>query len=134
MLGAYSEEKGLYVEFSDFSWDIKPEQIFSDIKIENGHLIKNGQPIQTEGLRIEASFQPSAAQLSDDAQAGVVQGRIISFLYVGDHYRYTVRSKSEEDYVVDDEYLWNQEDYVSILIPKEKVSYRILNGKNKIVK
>ncbi len=134
VLGAYSEEKGLYVEFSDFSWDIKPEQIFSDIKIENGHLIKNGQPIQTEGLRIEASFQPSAAQLSDDAQAGVVQGRIISFLYVGDHYRYTVRSKSEEDYVVDDEYLWNQEDYVSILIPKEKVSYRILNGKNKIVK
>ena len=115
------------MEFTDFGWDVKVEQIFPNGKLIN----KNGQPITIEGLKVEASFQPSIAQLSDDAQAGVVQGRIISFLYVGDHYRYTVRSKSEEDYVVDDEYLWNQEDFVSILIPKEKVTYRVWDGKNK---
>lgn len=132
VLGAYSEEKGLHIEFEDFAWDIKPEQIFPDAKIVGGSLVnKTGQPIKTEGMRIEASFQPSVAQLSDDAKAGVVQGKILSFLYVGDHYRYTVRSKSEEDYIVDDEYLWNQEDFVSILIPQDKVAYRILNIKNK---
>lgn len=127
VITAYSEEKGVHVEFTDFGWDVKVEQIFPNGKRIN----KNGQPITIEGLKVEASFQPSIAQLSDDAQAGVVQGRIISFLYVGDHYRYTVRSKSEEDYVVDDEYLWNQEDFVSILIPKEKVTYRVWDGKNK---
>lgn len=132
VLGAYSEEKGLSVEFEDFSWEVKPEQIFPDATLSGGSLIgKNGQPIRTEGIRIEASFQPSVAQLSDDAKAGVVQGKIISFLYVGDHYRYTVRSKSEEDYVVDDEDLWNQEDFVSILIPQEKVTYRIIPIKSK---
>lgn len=132
ILGTYSEEKGLHVEFADFAWDVRPEQIFPNVKIEGGSLVdKNGQSIKTEGIPIEASFQPSAVQLSDDAQAGVVQGKILSFLYVGDHYRYTVRSKSEEDYVVDDEYLWNKEDFVSIVIPKEKVTYRILNTKNK---
>lgn len=132
VLGAYSEERGLHVEFADFAWDVEPEQIFPNVKLSGGSLVNQyGQPIRTEGIQIEASFQPSAVQLSDDAQAGVVQGKIISFLYVGDHYRYTVRSKSEEDYVVDDEYLWNQEDFVSILIPKEKVTYQILNIKNK---
>ena len=53
-------------------------------------------------------------------------GNIISFIYVGDHYRYTVRSKSEEDYIVDDEDLWNQDDYVSVNIPKNKMSYRLV--------
>lgn len=132
VVGTYSEEKGLHVEFTDFAWDVKPEQIFPDAKLVGGGLVdSNGQPIKTEGVQIEASFQPSQVQLSDDARAGVVQGRILSFFYVGDHYRYTVRSKSEEDYVVDDVYLWNQQDFVSILIPKEKVTYHILSGKNK---
>jgi len=128
VLGSYIEGKGLFVEFEDFSWEVEPQQIFKGVRISDGKLVnKDGECIVTEGIRVEASFQPSVAQLSDDAQAGVVQGKIISFVYVGDHYRYTVRSKSEEDYVADDEYLWNQEDFVSILIPKNKVSYRILD-------
>lgn len=128
VVGTYIEGKGLHVEFTDFSWEVEPEQIFEGARVVDGNVVDStGKTILTEGVRVEAFFLPSVAQLSDDAEAGIVQGRIISFHYVGDHYRYTVRSKSEEDYVADDEYLWNQEDFVSILIPKTKVSYRILN-------
>lgn len=126
-VGAYTEGEGLFVEFADISWHVKPEQIFPKSKVADGVVVdSNGRPIDTEGVRIEAVFAPDSAKLSDDAEAGVVTGNIISFIYIGDHYRYVVRSKSEEDYVVDDEYLWNQEDYVSVQIPKEKVSYKIL--------
>ena len=79
-----------------------------------------------EGAKVEASFTPDSAEISDDAEAGVVTGNIISFIYVGDHYRYTIRSKTEEDYIVDDEDLWNQDDYVSVNIPKDKMSYRLV--------
>ena len=43
-----------------------------------------------------------------------------------DHYRYTVRTKSEEDYVVNDEYLWNQEDYVGVIIPSDKMNFKVI--------
>lgn len=127
VVGEYVEGVGLHVEFGDISWDIEPSQIFAGSQIIEGVLSDaEGNPIETEGVKIEASFAPENAKLSDDAEAGIVTGNILSFIYVGDHYRYTVRSKSEEDYIADDEDLWNQEDYVSISIPKECVSYRII--------
>ena len=32
-------------------------------------------------------------------------------------------------YVVNDEDLWNQEDYVGVIIPEDKISYRIIEDK-----
>ncbi len=129
MLGAYEVERGLPVQFADFSWDIDPEQIFPGCQVEDGILLDaQGNVIETEGMIVDAYFPQSEMDLSDDAEAGVVTGNILSFLWVDDHYRYTVRSESEEDYVVNDEDLWNQEDYVSIIIPKDKVVYKIINN------
>lgn len=129
MLGAYEVERGLPVQFADFSWDVDPEQIFPGCKVEDGILMDaQGKVIETTGVIVDAFFSPDDLDLSDDAEAGVVTGNILSFLYVDDHYQYTVRSASEEDYVVNDEDLWNQEDYVSIIIPKDKVVYKIING------
>ena len=42
-------------------------------------------------------------------------------IYKGDHYHYIVRTKNEEDIHLHDEFLWNEEDYVSIIIPKESI-------------
>ena len=68
----------------------------------------------------EFFFNPSDAVLSDDPEEGLVQGNIISIIYKGDHYKYTVRSKNDVDYYVDDEWLWNMGDYVSVIVPEEK--------------
>ena len=50
-------------------------------------------------------------------------GNIFNFIYMDDHYRYRVRSESEEDYIVNDEYLWNHGDHVSISVPMEKLHF-----------
>jgi len=89
----------------------------------------DGEVVDVLGMKVEASFAPADADLTDDAEQGFVVGNIFSFIYVDDHYRYTVRSKSEEDYVVNDEDLWNQEDYVGVIIPEDKISYRIIEDK-----
>ena len=58
----------------------------------------------------------------------LITGNIVSFIYVDDHYTYTVRTKSEEDYVVHDADLWNQEDFVSLIIPEDKVTFRVVRS------
>lgn len=123
------EQEGdkLGVSFADICWRIEPSQLLAGAAMENGVVFdSSGEVIDVEGMRFEAYFSPEDAQLSDDAEAGMVQGNIISFIYIGDHYSYTVRSREEEDYIVDDEDLWNQEDFVSIIIPQDKVKYKLL--------
>ena len=46
---------------------------------------------------------------------------IISLIYKGDHYHYIVRTKDEFDFHLHDEYLWNENDYVRLLIPKDSI-------------
>jgi len=129
MLGGFDEEQGISVQFEDFSWYASPEQIFKGCKVEDGQIIgADGNVIEPEGMVVDAYFPPNEMDLSDDAKEGVVTGNIISFLYVDDHYTYTVRSESEEDYVVDDEDLWNQGDYVSVIVPKDKVEYTLVEA------
>ena len=62
--------------------------------------------------------------MTDDAKSGDVEGTIISFYYIGDHYSYTVRSESEEDYVVSDEDLWNQGDRVGVILPEITITLK----------
>ena len=67
-----------------------------------------------------------SAALSDDPKEGLVQGNIINIIYKGDHYKYKVRSKNDVDYYVDDEWLWNMGDYVSVIVPEEKRQFQLL--------
>ena len=60
-------------------------------------------------------------------QEGFVEGNIISIIYKGDHYKYKIRSKNDVDYYVDDEWLWNMGDYVSVVVPDEKITYEVVN-------
>ena len=129
VLTKYVEDKGILVEFEDFEVYAKPAQIFGDVREEDGIILDdNGREVTIEGVKVEAKFIPAEATLSDNAEAGIITGNIISFIYVDDHYRYTVRSKSEEDYIVNDEYLWNKGDYVSIVIPEDKLTYRVIEN------
>ncbi len=123
-------EGTLLVEFDDFEVELEPSRILTGATMGDGEVVNaDGEVIDVLGMKVEASFAPADADLTDDAEQGFVVGNIFSFIYVDDHYRYTVRSKSEEDYVVNDEDLWNQEDYVGVIIPEDKISYRIIEDK-----
>lgn len=129
MLCGYHEGKGIQAVFADVGWYVEPERIFPGAVVSDG-TVKDaaGKEICVEDVRVEAYISPADITLSDDATEGLVTGNIVSFLYVDDHYAYTVRTKSEEDYVVYDADLWNQEDYVSLVIPEDKVKFCVVRS------
>lgn len=108
----------LTVEFDDFKLPVAIQELFGEDSI----------PEEVNGLKVECSFLPEEADLSDDEEEGFVSGNIISFIYMDDHYRYIVRSDSEEDYVADDYDLWNQGDRVSVIVPSGQYKFSLIKA------
>ena len=93
----------------------------------SGHLVNAEQkPIDWNGQRVSLNFNPADGDLSDDENAGFVCGNIDTIIYVGDHYMYIVRGDQDEEYYVDDEWLWNAGDRVSIVVPGDKLKLQLL--------
>ncbi|MDE7418357.1 MAG: polyamine ABC transporter ATP-binding protein [Lachnospiraceae bacterium] len=85
----------------------------------------HGDIIESDRIKVIVSVNPEDITMSDDKEAGILRGHIINLIYKGDHYSYVVRTEEDEDFIVSDEYLWNMDDYVSLLIPKEKFHFAI---------
>ena len=81
----------------------------------------DGNEIYTAGVKVTVKVPVASVTMSDDTAAGGTCGHIISLIYKGDHYHYIVRTENEEDIHLHDEYLWNEGDYVSIIIPKDSI-------------
>ena len=130
---SYHAGMGFLIRFEDFTLaHVAPQRIFAgavekpDDSTDRGKLFDaQGQEIAWEGKRVIASFRPEDAALSDDAEAGFVAGEIFNFIFMDDYYRYRVRSASEEDYIVNDAYLWNRGDRVSVNVPTEKWMFEL---------
>ena len=85
----------------------------------------NGEAVDTSKLKVTVSIQPDDIVMSDDTDAGLVTGKIINLIYKGDHYSYVVRTEYGHDLIVDDEYLWNMGDMVSLIMPEDKMKFQI---------
>lgn len=72
----------------------------------------------------------NAITLSDDLESGSAKGRIVSAVWIGDHYQYLVRTEEEEDFVVDSEETRNEGDIVSVEIAKEKITLKLKKDLN----
>lgn len=117
----------LHVEFADIKWDIDPLAVYPDAVVSDDHISdKSGNVIETEGVKVMAYIPPEEFAMSDDVNEGDASGQIVSFYYIGDHYSYTIRSKAEFDYIADDEYLWNQDDIVSVKADPSKAVFKII--------
>lgn len=84
---------------------------------------RNGSVIDISHLKVLAYIESSDIQMSDDIEAGLVSGHIINLIYKGDHYSYVVRSEDGHDLYVDDEFLWNMEDQVGLIIKNDKMRF-----------
>ena len=88
------------------------------------------QEIETAGVKVKVKVPVESIDMSDDTENGDgVCGHIISLIYKGDHYHYVVRTKDDYDFHLHDEYLWNENDYVRLIIPKESIEMSLL-GEN----
>jgi spermidine/putrescine transport system ATP-binding protein len=85
----------------------------------------HGDEIDVDKIKIIVSVKPDDIEMSDDIEAGIMKGHIINLIYKGDHYSYVVRTDDDEDFIVHDEDLWNMDDYVSLIIPKEKFHFAL---------
>ena len=84
-----------------------------------------GEEVDIDKLKVMVSIQPGDIVMSDDAEAGLVSGQIINLIYKGDHYSYVVRTEYGHDLIVDDEYLWNMEDQVGLILPEEHMTFTL---------
>ena len=84
------------------------------------------------GTEVKVEVGLGDISISDDEEAGGTTGNIISIIYKGDHYRLIVRTQeSEEDFVFMTNDLWNENDFVSVIIPKDKIKLSLKNTEEK---
>ncbi len=112
------------VEFADGEFACDVTQLYPGSRLnEEGDLVtQTGEVIDPTGAEVTVEVGMNDITISDDAEAGGTTGHIISIIYKGDHYRLIVRTEEEEeDFVFATPDLWNENDYVSVIIPPEKI-------------
>ncbi len=122
------------VEFADGEFECDVTQLYPGSHIdEEEYLVKaDGEKIDLTDVEVKVEVGLHDITISDDAEAGGTTGRIISIIYKGDHYRLIVRTEeSEEDFVFATEDLWNENDLVSVIIPKDKIKLTLKHTEEK---
>ena len=115
------------VEFADGEFECDLTQLYTNSKYVDDVLVdEKGNEIDVVGKEVSVSIPVfGSIEMSDDADKGGTTGNIISLIYKGDHYQYIVRTENEYDFIFDDEDLWNENDFVSLIIPKENISLKL---------
>jgi len=93
---------------------------------EEGYLVsKEGDKYDLYDVDVIATIELKDIEISDNLDASDVQGEVLSIIYMGDHYQVVVRTSDEEDFVVNSEYLWNEDDRVSLKVDPNKISLKV---------
>ena len=110
--------------FGDGEFECDITQLYPNSQIdEEGYLITaEGEKLDLTDVDVNVEVGLKDIEISDDAEVGGAIGNIVSMIYKGDHYQLIVRTdENEEDFVLDTEDTWNENDRVSVIIPKEKI-------------
>ncbi len=116
------------VIFGDGEFECDVTQLYAGSHLdEEGYLITaDGEQLDLTDVDVEVEVGLHDIDVSDEPEIGGATGNIVSIIYKGDHYQIIVRTEeNEEDYVVDTEYTWNENDTVSISIPKEAIKMKL---------
>lgn len=115
------------VVFADGEFECDLTQLYPNSNYVDDVLVdEKGNEIDVVGKEVSVSIPVfGSIEMSDDADKGGTTGNIISLIYKGDHYQYIVRTENEYDFIFDDEDLWNENDFVSLIIPKENISLKL---------
>ncbi len=114
------------LEYNGTVLNVPLTRIIRGSREEDGTLLDaSGSEIDLKKIRIKISIKPQDIELTDEQEEGLVQGCISNLIYKGDHYSYVIHTDLEQDFVVDDEYLWNMDDQVGLLMPVEKMVFTV---------
>ncbi|MDO5330542.1 MAG: ATP-binding cassette domain-containing protein [Bacillota bacterium] len=103
---------------------------------EEGYLVdpKENKKYDLYDAEVVAEVGLDKIELSDDLSLGQSQGSIVGAVWVGDHWRYIVRTDDEEDFVAVSPYTWNEGDLVSVSIKKEDIRLRLKGALDSFLK
>ena len=118
---------------SDYTLDFNGKVINCDLtKVipkssmkDNVLVDENNEAVDTDKLKVMVSIQPYDIRMSDNVDEGLVSGHIINLIYKGDHYSYVIRTEYGHDLIVDDEYLWNMDDAVGLIMQEDKMKFQL---------
>ena len=123
------------VKFADGEFECDVTQLYpgSHIDEEDYLVTAAGEKLDLTGTEVKVEVGLGDIAISDDEEAGGTVGNIISIIYKGDHYRLIVRTngEDEEDFVFATDDLWNENDRVSVIIPKEKIKLSLKHAEDK---
>ena len=122
------------VEFGDGEFECDVTQLYKGSHLdEEGYLITaKGEKLDLTGTEVNVEVSLHDITMSDDPEEGGACGHIISLIYKSEYYRYIVRTENEEDYVLACEDLWNENDFVSLVIPKDKIKLTLKTAEEKL--
>lgn len=119
--------KNNQVVFAGAEWNCNVCQL-----LKNSHLDEDGYLVGDDNKKYDLNDADVIVNvdmqdiiISDNMDEGNISGSIIQMVYKGDHYQYIVRTEDEEDFVVDSEWTWNENDIVSVIIKPEKIKMKL---------
>lgn len=115
------------VVIGDNAFDCDVTQLIGGSHLdEEGYLVDSeGHKFDLNDVDVTASIELKDIVISDNLDEGDVLGDVLSIIYMGDHYQVVVRTDDEEDFVINSEYLWNEDDRVSLTIDPGKISLKL---------
>ena len=116
--------KDFHLEYNGKAIDTSVTSIIKGSRrTEHGLADSSGEPIDPSKVKIIISIQPDDIELTDEKENGLVEGYISDLIYKGDHYSYVIKTDLGQDFIVNDEYLWNMDDNVGLIMPVEKMKF-----------
>ena len=123
------------VEFADGEFECDVTQLYPGSRIDEEEYLVTaaGEKLDLTGTEVKVEIGLDDIEISDDENAGGTTGHIISMIYKGDHYRLIVRTdgEDEEDFVFSTDDLWNENDRVSVIVPKDKIRLTLKRPEDK---
>ncbi len=115
------------VVISDHEFECDITQLIPGSHIdEDDYLIgPDGKKYDLNDADVIAEVGLNDIEIVEDETEDMLIGYVIDQVYKGDHYQVMIRTEQEEDFIVDTEYLYSEDDAVGILLPKEKIKLTI---------
>ena len=119
--------KDYRLEYNDHLLDTSVTKIIKGSSRRDDGTVQDasGEAIDPNRVRIQVAIKPDDIEMTDDQSAGLINGTISNLIYKGDHYSYIIHTELEQDFVVNDEYLWNMGDRVGLMMPVDKMTFTL---------
>ena len=130
--GVISKHNTVLFAEGEFECDVTQLYPGSHVDEEEYLVTAKGERIDLTDVEVKVEVGLKDIEILDDDENCEAYGQIVSIIYKGDHYQVIVRTfEEEEDFVLDTEYAWNENDKVGIKIAPDKIKLTLKEADNK---